>query len=90
MGYWIIEATEFEPSRFSLAETAGDATVCVETAVAEEGPVLAGLFLELGVDSGEEDFWFVGRGFLEDLAERVGDEGGAPEVEAVGGGRTEC
>ena len=68
----------------SVKEAAGNATVGVDTAVAEEGPVLAGDLGEFGVDFGDQNGFFRVRGFGENAAEGVGDEGASPELEAGG------
>src|ERR1700722_11634071 len=67
-------------------EALGDAFVGVYAAVAQEGPVLAGYFDELGVEVGDEDLFFVVAGLGEDAAEGVGDEAAAPELDAGAGG----
>ena len=39
----------------------GDAGVAIDAAVAEEGPVAAGVFEEFGVDLGDEDLFLIVR-----------------------------
>ena len=68
---------------------AGDAAVGVDAAVAQEGPVAAGVFEQGAVDFGDEDFFAVVRGLRDDAAEGVGDEGAAPELEACAFGAFE-
>ena len=62
--------------------TAGDASVGVDAAVTQEGPVAASVFKEFGVDLGDEDLFPVVGGLGDDPAEGVGDEGAAPEFQA--------
>ena len=71
-------------NELSVEEAAGDTVVRVDSAVAEEGPVLAGNFGKLWVDFSEEDRFFGMGGFGENAAEGVSDEGTAPELEAGG------
>ena len=66
----------------SVKEAAGDALVGVYAAVAEEGPVAAGVLEELAVNLCDEDLFFVVGGLGDDAAEGVCDEGTAPEFEA--------
>lgn len=66
----------------SVEEAAGDALVGVDAAIAEEGPVAAGIFEEFEVYFGGEDFFLVVAGLGEDAAEGIGDEAAAPEFQA--------
>src|SRR5258708_5933173 len=74
------------PRSSSVEEAAGDALVGVDAAIAEEGPVAAGVFEQFEVDLRGEDLFLVVAGLGDDAAEGVGDEAAAPELEAGGGG----
>src|SRR5258705_82884 len=76
------ECVGAESMLFVAERAIEDGLVGINAAVAEEGPVAAGLFALSGIAFDYEDFLFVVGGFGNDLAERVGDEGIAPKVEA--------
>src|ERR1700730_14995288 len=59
-----------------------DGAVGIDAAVAEERPVATSVFGLRGVALDDEDFFLVVGSFGGDLAERIGDEGVAPEFEA--------
>ncbi len=60
-----------------------DGAVGVDAAVAQEGPVAADFFHDGCVAFHHENLFFIVRGFGENAAERVADEGRAPEFEAA-------
>ncbi len=77
------EVTERTKTKKSFAEPAvQDGLVGVDAAVAEEGPVAAGFFALGGITFDDENFFFVVRGFGENTAERIGNKGISPELEA--------
>jgi len=59
-----------------------DGAVCVDAAIAQERPAAADFFHDGGVAFDDERFFFIVRGFGEDAAEGIADEGCAPEFEA--------
>src|SRR3954469_22086200 len=63
-----------------IDEPAGDRTVSVDAAVAQEGPVAANVFHLLGVDFADQDLLFVVRGFGKHHAEGIAEERTAPEL----------
>ena len=63
-------------------ESASHPGIGVDSAVAKKGPVLAGDLDVAEVEVGDEDLLAIVRGLGDDPAERVGDEGSAPELEA--------
>src|SRR5882672_7584258 len=70
----------------SIEQTIGDGGVGVDAAVAEEWPVAADVFEGLQVDVAHEDFFAVVRGFGQDAAKGIAEEGCAPEFESLAGG----
>jgi len=71
------------PGSRAVAPAVGDGGVGVDAAVAEEGPVAADFFDAGAVTFDDEDFFGGVAGFGEGDAEGVGDEGVAPEFEAL-------
>ena len=63
----------------------GEIAIGVDAAVAEEGPVGAGLVDFAEVEFDDEGFVFFDAGFGEDFAGGAGDEALAPELDAVAG-----
>src|SRR3954452_9745405 len=70
------------PSLLIVEETALDATVGIDAAVAQKRPVAPHVFDAPAVDFADENLFLIGRGFLDDDAERVGDKRRAPEFDA--------
>jgi hypothetical protein len=69
----------------AIEQTIGDRGVGVDSAVAEEGPVAADVLEGLQVDVADQNFFAVVRGFDEDSAEGIAEEGCAPKFESVAG-----
>jgi hypothetical protein len=70
-------------TRLLFAEPAiGDDGISVDAAIAEEGPIPASLFALGWIAFDDENFFLVVGSFGENLAERIGDEGIAPEFDA--------
>src|SRR5438128_2652806 len=73
------------PDSRGIEEPLGKGRIGVDAAVAEEGPVAAGLLLELGVAGGDDDLFGIVPGAREDSAEGIGQERAAPELQAAAG-----
>jgi hypothetical protein len=73
------------PAAGGVEEALGDGGVGVDAAVAEERPVAADIFEGLQVDVADQNFFAVVRGFDEDSAEGIAEEGCAPKFESVAG-----
>ena len=78
------ESAEEKKKETSLfAEPAvGDGLVGVDAAIAEEGPIAAGLFRLRGIAFDDQNFFLIVGSFFQDAAERIGNERVAPEFEA--------
>src|SRR5579871_1053521 len=69
--------------RRSFAEPAiEDGLIRVDASIAEERPVAASFFAFLWITFDDENLFLIATGLRRDLAERIGDEGVAPEFEA--------
>jgi hypothetical protein len=72
-----------EGNQASINHPSRDIAVGVDAAVAEEGPMAADLFQPLQVAGYDQVFLGVVIRAFEQAAERIADEGRAPELQAV-------
>src|ERR1700738_2320894 len=71
------------PCTHRVKEALGDGRIGIDAAVAQEGPVAAGVFKQRHIDLADEDLFFFVRGLGDDAAKRVGNETAAPEFKAA-------
>src|SRR5688572_7274001 len=69
-------------ARFSVQVPSGDVLVCVDPAVAEEGPMGAARAHLREIAGGDEHF-FSGPAFDQETSARIRDEAAAPELDAA-------
>src|SRR5713226_6935762 len=62
---------------------AGDGSVGVDAAIAQEGPIAANLFQVAQVNFAEQDFFFVMRCVCQHSPERIAEERSSPELESL-------
>src|SRR5206468_3265866 len=67
----------------SIDQPAGDLGVAVDTAVAQEGPVAAGVFNRGQVDFTDQNLFLVVRSFGDHPAERIAKERASPEFQTI-------
>src|SRR5436309_14152731 len=72
---------------FFVNHAAGDGSVGVDAAIAEEGPIAANLFQMAQVNFADQDFLFVMRCFCQNSTERIAEERSSPELESLAGSR---
>src|SRR5581483_3432309 len=68
-------------SRSSIQEALGDAAVGVDAAVAQEGPVAAGLLDQSEINLAYQDLLGIMRGLGDNTSKRIGEKAAAPELE---------
>src|SRR6266478_9878891 len=72
---------------FFVNHAAGDGSVGVDAAIAQEGPIAANLFQMAQVNLAKQDFFFVMRCFCQHSTERIAEERSSPELESLAGSR---